>query len=94
MADTEPIGFRTWIMTRARVTDNPAGDFIHDARHDPQFPEVRTREQLIGYLRLRGACEDPIQAADPVWRRWRDYRRRHAGWARRPLVARGRRRSG
>ena len=71
------ISFRTWIMTRARVTDNPAGDFIHDARRDPGFPEITRRRQLIGYLRLRGACEESIQAVDAVWARWRDFQRRN-----------------
>jgi hypothetical protein len=79
MTEADPISFRTWIMTRARITDTPAGDFIHDARRDPGFPEIRTRKQLIGYLRLRGACEESIQAAEPVWARWRDFRRRHGG---------------
>lgn len=84
MTDAYYIGFRAWIMSRARITDSPAGDFIHDARQDPGFPEITDRRQLIGYLRLRGACEESIAAVDAVWARWRDFQRRNGRRSRPP----------
>lgn len=77
VADEEPAtGFRRWLMERARPTDTPAGHFVHEARRDPRFPCVASREQLIGYLRLRGAPPEMLAAVDAVWVRWRAYRPR------------------
>jgi hypothetical protein len=78
MVDPPPITFRTWLLTRARATDTKAGNLVHEARDDPRFPEIDNREQLIGYLRLRCASPAAIEGVDPLWARWRDYRRRKA----------------
>ena len=59
--------FREFISTR-RVTDNPRGDFIADARRDPRFPDVQRWSELEGYLRIQGdACPKAIRQAKRLW---------------------------
>lgn len=62
-------------LTRAKVTDDPAGDLIADLRRD-QLPRILTRRELMDHILLRGGCFEAVQAARPLWkrfRRWQDY---------------------
>ena len=55
--------FRDFIRTR-RVTDNPRGDFIADARADPRLPDAKRWSELETYLRVQGdACSEAIRQA-------------------------------
>jgi hypothetical protein len=67
------MAFGEW-LERARVTDDPEGDLIDDIRRDrnppPQFP---TLEAMQRYLQSRNACQQAIEAAPIVWRRYRRW---------------------
>lgn len=63
--------WRQW-LDQARITDDPAGDFLCDARSDKQMPDVMSsRAALVSYLRGRGACPEALEAVPEVWRRYR-----------------------
>lgn len=70
--------FNEYIKT-ARITDNPSGDFIYDARRDSGFPEIRCPEDLTRYMREIGADEDVRVAARESWNRYYqcEYKRKH-----------------
>jgi hypothetical protein len=52
--------FRAW-LTIARVTNDPEGDFVADARRDPTFPEaVPDIKAMRGYLLRQGACREAL----------------------------------
>jgi hypothetical protein len=61
--------FREWLRAR-RVTDTPRGDFVGDARRDPQFPDIASAEQLDLYLALRGAGREVRQIGRRLWRQY------------------------
>jgi hypothetical protein len=69
------MSFREYIRIR-RHTDNPQGDFVEDARGDPNFPDVKTWDEMEGYLRHRSASHEAIAAARVVWRQ---YQLRYGG---------------
>jgi hypothetical protein len=65
--------FRSFLKAR-RITNTPSGDFVRDARADSQMPDCETLDELLTYLRLRGACDEAIRAARRLWpafERWR-----------------------
>jgi hypothetical protein len=65
--------FKEYIKTR-RVTYNPRGEFIKDARADLDMPDnFACWRELEGYLQRRDACEGAIKAAKIVWRQYRKY---------------------
>src|SRR5215831_2001367 len=58
---SESLTFRKWITTVARRTDNPAGDFVEDARDDTRLREdFKSLEDLRCHLMRRGACQGAI----------------------------------
>jgi hypothetical protein len=61
------ITFLEYVKAR-RVTDNPAGDFVADARTDRRMPDAKSWDHLHTYLVTRGAIPDAIKAAKVVWR--------------------------
>jgi hypothetical protein len=62
--------FRAW-LTVARVTNDPEGDFVADARRDPSFPEaVPDIKAMRGYLLRKGACREALAVVPGVWRRY------------------------
>ena len=74
--------FKTWLY-RAVLTDDPAGDLIGDmrmvdevGRRPVPFDQFKSLEALRGYLRWEGACREAIEAAAPVWRRYRIWQNR------------------
>jgi len=74
--DTER--FKTYLRHR-RVTDTPAGDFVRDAREDPTFPDVSSRDELLAYVDHRApsnARRDVLAAARVVWRQYEGWKRR------------------
>lgn len=56
--------------------NNPAGDFILDARADSQFPNAESWQQLHSYMISVSACEGAIDAARTVWAGYRAKLRR------------------
>jgi hypothetical protein len=61
--------FRDYV-TKRRITDTPMGDFVTDARRDRTLPDVRSWDELRGYLSGKGACSGAIDAARDVWRQF------------------------
>jgi uncharacterized protein YozE (UPF0346 family) len=65
--------FGTWLDKR-RVSDNPRGDFIKDARDDRRMPEdFATFDELHSYLSSRRACWQAIEVAGQVWNEYAEY---------------------
>lgn len=52
---------------RSRHRDDPVGDFARDWIGDSARPRVRTLCQVLGHLRIRGACREAIAAAREAW---------------------------
>jgi hypothetical protein len=72
------VTFRDWVKA-ARVTDDPAGDFIEDARSDKRMPEdFLSLRRLRLYLSIRNACPEAIAAARDAWRRYKGWKKRCA----------------
>jgi hypothetical protein len=66
--------FRQW-TDRARVTDDPVGDFIGEYREDKKAPDdFESLDRLRLYLHMRNACPEAIEAAAGAWKRYRDWR--------------------
>jgi hypothetical protein len=67
-------------IQHARVTDNPAGDFIADARRDPRLPpNITSKKQLQAHLVCCGACYDALATIPEVWQRYRAWLARRRG---------------
>jgi len=71
------MSFRAFVQKR-RITANPAGDFVEDARFDRTFPDPGTWEELDHYLFTRFACSGAIKAAKQVWREYKASQRRQS----------------
>jgi uncharacterized protein YozE (UPF0346 family) len=68
--------FNHW-LTQARVTDDPVGDFVYDARRNPKFPPlVRSASHLARHLQLVHACEEAIATVPEVWERYEHWKGR------------------
>jgi hypothetical protein len=71
------MGFSAWLKV-ARVTDNPEGDFVQDARQDPTFPEdFPDAEAVRWYLYRKGACREALAVVPHLWRRYQHWLERH-----------------
>jgi hypothetical protein len=69
--------FEEWADV-ARVTDDPAGDFISDwHRAGPQPPPINTYSDLSRWLRDQGACFEALAASKQAWRRFQAWKRRN-----------------
>lgn len=69
--------FSDYILKHARVSDDPIGDFILDARSDKTFPsDVATADQLHTYLRTKNACQEAVSAANFLFVKWHTMRKR------------------
>jgi len=64
------LSFKEYVSKR-RLTDTPAGDFVRDARADRALPDAESWEQLHTYLITKGAIPEAIAAARVVWRSYR-----------------------
>ena len=58
--------FKEYIANR-QVHDNRQGDFVIDARADPELPDVQTWPELRSYLECSDASYDDIEAGHLVW---------------------------
>ena len=67
--------FVDWLEV-ARTTDDPAGDFVKDARDDGFFPDPHHLLDLVSYLHSRGACEGAVEAAKVAWGRYERWKQR------------------
>jgi hypothetical protein len=54
------MSFRAWLAV-ARVTDDPEGDFVEDAK------------ALKDYVRGKGACREAVRTVPRVWRRYEQW---------------------
>jgi uncharacterized protein YozE (UPF0346 family) len=67
------MSFAEWLAV-ARITDDPEGDFVEDARRDPTFPEdFPDAEAVRWYLRRHGACREALAVVPRVWRRYQAW---------------------
>ncbi|QPQ55096.1 hypothetical protein IC614_00245 [Allosphingosinicella flava] len=60
------MSFRDYISNR-QARGNPQGDFVRDAKLDPNLPDVESWAQLRAYLERNRACDGAIDAARSVW---------------------------
>jgi hypothetical protein len=60
------LDFQAFIQT-ARVSNDPRGDFIGDAKSDDELPNATTWDDLESYLRRQRACDEAIAAGREVW---------------------------
>src|SRR6516165_3328923 len=66
--------FSQWAI-RARMTDDPVGDFIGDFRSDKRAPsDFESLARLRLYLKTKNACPEAIEAAAGAWRRYQSWR--------------------
>jgi len=72
---TAGLTFVEYVRQR-RITNSPAGDFTRDAQNDSEFPDVKSWDELSGYLYICGASREAHAAARFVWHRYSAYRRR------------------
>ncbi len=49
------------------VTDNERGDFVRDAKQDPQLPDAQSWHDLQAYLKRKGAGPDVLRPAKELW---------------------------
>jgi len=66
--------FRQYIQRRRR-SRSFAGHFVHDAKHDPDFPDAATWQEVKEYLHSVHACWQAVSGARRTWRRYRAYLR-------------------
>lgn len=59
--------FHDYLATR-RITDTPQGDFVKDARRDPEMAQINSWPELCEHLEGCWADRDVIRAARLVWR--------------------------
>jgi uncharacterized protein YozE (UPF0346 family) len=69
--------FKDWLL-RAKVTDDPAGDLIGDAKRDSRFPaSIETLDALKTYLAVRGGSA-ALPHASEVWERFERWKAKRA----------------
>ncbi|MFT3687722.1 hypothetical protein [Paenirhodobacter sp.] len=65
------VEFAEYVAARP-ITDDPrgdfAGDFAFEYTRNPQRPEIRTLDDLRGYLALKRACPEAVAAGASCWR--------------------------
>ena len=66
--------YRDYIHDAAHATDDPAGDFVADARDDRNLPHAHKLDELLGYLGSRHP--DVERAARESWARFTRWRAR------------------
>jgi hypothetical protein len=69
--------FAEW-LERARVTDDPEGDFVADMRADMRINSDRPQtftslRALRCYVSLRGGDREVLAAVSAAWRRYRRW---------------------
>lgn len=69
------MSFREYVTTR-KVGDNPAGDFITDARADSNFPDAQTWPDLKEYLARKGASSEAVRSGQIVWKSYMNMQRK------------------
>lgn len=65
--------FDAFIRER-KITDDPVGDFVGDARQDAKMPSVKQWSELRRYLENRHVSEDVINAARRAWHEYEGWR--------------------
>ena len=74
----ENINWTALFLSKARVTDNPAGDIVEDMKADTRSPRYRDglprlfrdADHVRSYLWSRNACQEAIDAVPEFWRRY------------------------
>lgn len=63
-------GFGFW-LSQQRHRNDRVGDLASDVKRDTQWPpRLMTKDGIESYLRLRGACEEAIEAFKQAWKEW------------------------
>jgi hypothetical protein len=74
MQRTKARGFIDWAISKAKRTDDAAGDLIEDLRRDQRvngkLKDFTSRQKFVSYLQDHGACDGAIDAANKVWARF------------------------
>ncbi len=67
--------WQIWLESTRR-TDDPAGDFIEDARIDSRMPsEFESWQSLKVYLKLQGVIDrEVVAAAASAWKRFERWK--------------------
>lgn len=68
-----PRSFAAFIAQR-RVTDDPIGDFVADARVDRRMPPAESWAELRSYLERRGADPAAVAAGRRTWHEFEAWR--------------------
>jgi hypothetical protein len=71
--DAAERSFDAFIRER-KITDDPIGDFVGDARHDAKMPNVKRWSELRQYLESRHVSEDVVNAARRTWHEYEGWR--------------------
>lgn len=64
-----PLSFKTWVR-KSKRTNDPVGDFIHDAKHDTTLPEILGPAALKAYLISQEACPECLALVPKIWERY------------------------
>lgn len=72
--------FRRYLR-ECRAGENPIGDFVRDSRRVRDLPNVETVDELLAFMRSRGACREAVSAARACWRRYLPWLRRRDFYA-------------
>lgn len=68
--------FREYLYNYAVPHQSPVGDFIRDVRIDDTFPpNIKSWEQLRGYLFTQHACSECVNAAHKCWQNYKNWRK-------------------
>lgn len=66
-ASGQDVSFVGYLKT-ARITDDPRGDFLRDARKDPTLPEfIGSFAELLTWVMAKTESEAVLEAAAEVW---------------------------
>lgn len=65
--------FKSYCIALFDDDDSPEGDFANDVKWDSLFPSKNnlTEQELISYLRHRGACSEAIQIGKKLFLNWK-----------------------
>lgn len=71
-----PAGGRSFdeFIRERKITDDPIGDFVGDARRDAKMPSVKRWSELRQYLESRHVSDDVVTAARRTWHEYEGWR--------------------
>lgn len=63
-------------MMRYVKKDSQSGDLARDMKRDKDFPVSNDRDEIMNYLRGKGACYDCLNTFDRCYRQYELYERK------------------